>query len=78
MTALRAIDHASLSIKLRHRAEECRALAQMMTSAATAATYLRLGETYDAMAKQADLLARASWRPNRNRALQDSVQPYCR
>ncbi len=58
MKALRAIDHAALSKKLRHRAEECRALAQMMTSAANGASYLRLAETYDAAAEQADQLAR--------------------
>jgi hypothetical protein len=58
MTALRAIDHAALSKRLRHRAEECRALALMMISAANAASYLRLAETYDAMAEQADQLAR--------------------
>jgi hypothetical protein len=57
MADLRAIDHAALSKKLRHRAEECRALAQMMT-AANAATYLRLAKTYDAAAKQADQIAR--------------------
>jgi hypothetical protein len=32
--------------------------AQMMTSADTAASYLRIAETYDAMAGQADQLAR--------------------
>jgi hypothetical protein len=58
MTELRSIDHAALSEKLRHRAEECRALARMMTSAAIAASYLRIGETYDAAAEQADQLAR--------------------
>jgi hypothetical protein len=58
MTALRAIDHAALSKKLRHRAEECRALAEMMTSAENAAIYLRIAETYDAMSKQADQLVR--------------------
>jgi hypothetical protein len=39
-------------------AEECRALARVVTSAANAASYLRLAETYDAMAEQADQLAR--------------------
>jgi hypothetical protein len=58
MTELRAIDHAALSKKLQRRAEECRALAQMMTSVAKAATYLRLAKTYDAAATQADQLAR--------------------
>jgi hypothetical protein len=58
MTALRAIDHAALSKKLRHRAEECRALAEMMTSAENAAIYLRIAEIYDAMSKQADQLVR--------------------
>jgi hypothetical protein len=57
-TSFRAIDHAALSKKLRHRAEECRALAEMMTSADNAASYLRLAKTYDAMAKQADQLGR--------------------
>jgi hypothetical protein len=57
MTELRAIDNAALSKKLQRRAEECRALAQMMTSAANAATYLFLAKTYDAAAKQADQLA---------------------
>jgi hypothetical protein len=58
MAELKAIDHAALSKKLRHRAEECRALARVVTSAANAASYLRLAETYDAMAEQADQLAR--------------------
>jgi hypothetical protein len=58
MTVLRAIDHASLSKKLRHRAEECRVLSEIMISADNAASYLRLAETYDAMAEQADQLAR--------------------
>jgi hypothetical protein len=58
MTALRAIDHAALSKKLGHRAEECRALAEMMTSAENAAIYLRIAEIYDAMSKQADQLVR--------------------
>jgi hypothetical protein len=53
MTELRAIDHAALSKKLQRRAEECRALAQMMSSAANAATYLRLATIYDAAATQA-------------------------
>jgi hypothetical protein len=57
MAKLRAIDYAALSKKLQHRAEECRALAQMMTSA-NAASYLHLAKTYDAMAEQADELAR--------------------
>jgi hypothetical protein len=56
MTVLRAVDHAALSKKLRHRAEECRALAEMLTSAATTASYLRLAETYDVMAEHADQL----------------------
>jgi hypothetical protein len=58
MTALRAIDHPALSKKLRHRAEECRALAEMMTSADNAAYYLRLAATYDALSEQADQPAR--------------------
>jgi hypothetical protein len=58
MAELKAIDHAALSKKLRHRAEECRTLAHVMTSAANGASYLRLAETYDAAAKQADQLAR--------------------
>jgi hypothetical protein len=57
MADLRPIDHA-LSEKLRHRAEECRALAQVMISADNAASYLRLAETYDAAAEQAVELAR--------------------
>jgi hypothetical protein len=58
MTVLRAIDHAALGKKLRHRAEECRALAEMMTSADNAASYLRLAETYDVMSEHAGQLAR--------------------
>jgi hypothetical protein len=54
MTELRAVDHAALSKKLQRGAEECRALALMMTSAANAATYLCLAKTYDAAATQAD------------------------
>jgi hypothetical protein len=57
MADLRPIDHAALNKKLRHRAEECRALARVVTSAPNAASYLRLAETYDAMAEQADQLA---------------------
>jgi len=57
MAELRAIDYAALSKKLRHRAEECRSLAQIMTSV-DAASYLRLAKTYEAMAEQADQLAR--------------------
>jgi hypothetical protein len=58
MTELRAIDHAALGKKLQRRAEKCRALAQMMTSAVSAATYSRLAAIYDAAATQADQLAR--------------------
>jgi hypothetical protein len=58
MITLRAIDHAALSKKLQRRAEECRALAQIITSAVNAATYLHLAKTYDAAATQADQLAR--------------------
>jgi hypothetical protein len=57
MAELRAIDHAAQSKNLRRRAEECRALAQMMTFA-NVASYLRLAKTYDAMADQEDQLAR--------------------
>ena len=52
-----AIDHAALSKNLRRRAEECRALAQMMTFA-NVASYLRLAKTYDAMADQEDQFER--------------------
>jgi hypothetical protein len=40
------------------RAEECRALARMMTSAANAAFYLDLAETYERLAHQEERLAR--------------------
>jgi hypothetical protein len=58
MAERRATDHTALSKKLRCRAEECRALAQMMTSAASAKSYLRFAKTYDAMADQEDQFAR--------------------
>ena len=54
MAELKAIDHAALSKKLRHRAEECRALALRCQRGVLFA----LAETYDAMAEQADQLAR--------------------
>jgi hypothetical protein len=43
--------------KLRDRAEECRALAQMMTSAVNRAFYLNIAETYDRLAEQQEQLA---------------------
>jgi hypothetical protein len=49
-------DHAALSKQLQRRAEECRALAEKIT--AHRASYLRLAETYDDAAKQADQVAR--------------------
>jgi hypothetical protein len=52
-----AVDHAAVAKRLRERAEECRALARVMTSAAIAASYLRFADIYDALAKQEEQIA---------------------
>ena len=44
--------------RLRDRAEECRALAQIMTSVDDAAYYANLAETYECLAEQHEQLAR--------------------
>jgi hypothetical protein len=51
-------DPAAQGKKLRDRAEECRALAGMMTFKENAASYLHLAEAYDALAEQEERLAR--------------------
>jgi hypothetical protein len=50
--------HTLQAKQLRDRAEECRALAQLTTSDANAAYYIRLAETYDHLAEQQEQLAR--------------------
>jgi hypothetical protein len=53
-----AVDHTDRAIRLRDRAEECRALARIIPTEAGAATYLRYAESYDALAEQEERLAR--------------------
>jgi len=53
-----AVDHTAKAKSLRDRAEECRTLARMMTSEASAASYLHFAETYDALAEQEERLSR--------------------
>jgi hypothetical protein len=53
-----AVDHTDRAIRLRDRAEECRALARIIPAEACAATYLRYAEGYDALAEQQERLAR--------------------
>jgi hypothetical protein len=53
-----AVEAPARAKKLRDRAEECRVLARMMTSAANAASYLNLAEIYDGLAGQQEQLAR--------------------
>jgi len=49
--------HTDRAIRLRDRAEECRALARIIPAEAGAA-YLRYAEDYDALAEQEERLAR--------------------
>jgi hypothetical protein len=53
-----AVDAPARAKKLRDRAEECRALAQIVTSAPNAASYLNLAQIYDGLAEQQEQLAR--------------------
>jgi hypothetical protein len=53
-----AVEAPAKAKRLRDRAEECRALARIMTSAANAASYLNLAEAYDGLAEQQEQLAR--------------------
>ena len=53
-----AVDHTDRAIRLRDRAEECRALARIIPTESGAATYLRYAEGYDALAEQEERLAR--------------------
>jgi hypothetical protein len=53
-----AVDHTYRAIRLRDRAEDCRALARIIPAEAGAATYLRYAEDYDALAEQEERLAR--------------------
>jgi hypothetical protein len=53
-----AVEVPARSKKLRDRAEECRALAQIVTSAANVASYLNLAQIYDGLAEQQEQLAR--------------------
>jgi hypothetical protein len=57
MPKRKAYDHIAQARKLRHRGEECRTLAQLMDTAANAATYLRMADAYDALAEQEEQLA---------------------
>src|SRR5262249_28474551 len=52
MPARTAAEHATQARKLRHRAEECRTLARLMTTKDTTASYLSLANAYDALAEQ--------------------------
>ena len=56
--ATTAFELSAKAKRLRDRAEECRALARMMTSADHAAVYLNHAETYERLAEQAEWLAR--------------------
>jgi hypothetical protein len=53
-----ALEATARAKKLRDRAEECRALARMMTSAANVASYLDLAKIYDNLAEQRERLSR--------------------
>jgi hypothetical protein len=53
-----AVEAPARAKKLRDRAEECRALAQMMTTAPNVASYLNLARIYDGLAEQQEQLAR--------------------
>jgi hypothetical protein len=53
-----AVEAPARAKKLRERAEECRALAQMMTTAPNVASYLNLARIYDGLAEQQEQLAR--------------------
>ena len=57
VSAATAVKAPAKAKRLRDRAEECRALARMMTSAAHAAVYLNLAETYKRLAEQEEWLA---------------------
>ena len=53
-----AVEAPARAKKLRDRAEECRALAQIVASAPNAASYLNLAQIYDGLAEQQEHLAR--------------------
>jgi len=53
-----AVEAPARSKKLRDRAEECRALAQIVISAPNVASYLNLAQIYDGLAEQQEQLAR--------------------
>jgi len=53
-----AVVHTDRAIRLRERAEECRALARIIPAEAGAAAHLRYAESYDALAEQEERLAR--------------------
>jgi hypothetical protein len=53
-----AVLHTDRAIRLRDRAEECRALARIIPGEAGAAAYLRYAKDYDALAEQEERLAR--------------------
>jgi hypothetical protein len=53
-----AADHIAKARKLRHRGEECRTLARLTDAEENAARYLRMADTYDALADEEGQLAR--------------------
>ena len=53
-----AYGHTAQAKKLRHRGEECRTLTRLMDTEENAARYLRMADSYDALAKQEEQLAR--------------------
>ena len=64
MTTFKGPPAPAKAKRFRDRAEECCALARMMPSAAHAAVYLNLAETYERLAKQEEWLARDIVTPN--------------
>jgi hypothetical protein len=53
-----AVEAPARAKKLRDRADECRTLAQIMTTAPNVASYLNLAQIYDGLAQQQEQLAR--------------------
>ena len=60
--------HAENAAKLRNRAEECRALAEIVGIEEARAAYLKLAESYDMLAEQETVMATTFSLKNQSRA----------
>jgi hypothetical protein len=56
-------DHADQARRLRHRAEECRSLAKLMTDKHAHQSYLKLAQSYELLATKEEQLRRDILKP---------------